>query len=392
MAPVYGGVRTGLQPGDIAGIQAIYGARTPDSYQSQGMGVGLSAPIDLSASLAASSQVVVSTVSLAAIGDVEYYSFVAPSDSGGVLQITAAAANISMLSPRVSLYDASGTLLAQADNPNAWSDNVTASLPAVVPGQRYYIAVAGDTHDYFDVGAYQLIVSLPQISQPTPPAPPVVVTPPPTPPAPPIVLPRPVATNTSPQTATRLGSIVQTTLPGLGFNANPTALYYYFQTGWTGAYKVSAAGVLIQAFTARGRFIAQGDNQVSLPSARVGTAYYVKILPVGNAVATSFNLSIGRQTPIAAVHKTAKPRHLDADYTFKHPGQTQRLAGISQGGSRVHATRAASVTVSSMRTSAVGVEGISRLGTPWIPSHLAALWHRIRCSLAGKMARSARGA
>ena len=47
MATDYGGIRTGLQPGDIAGIQAIYGARTLDGYQSQGIGVGLGDPIDL---------------------------------------------------------------------------------------------------------------------------------------------------------------------------------------------------------------------------------------------------------------------------------------------------------------------------------------------------------
>ena len=41
MATDYGGLRTGLEPGDIAGIQAIYGARTLDSYQSQGIGVDL---------------------------------------------------------------------------------------------------------------------------------------------------------------------------------------------------------------------------------------------------------------------------------------------------------------------------------------------------------------
>ena len=162
MSPVYGGVRTGLQAGDIAGIQAIYGARAPDAYQARGLGMSLASPIDLTAGLAGSSQLVVSSASLASIGDVEYYSFVAPAGSGESLQVTAAAGNVSMLSPQVTLYDDAGNLLAQASNPAAWSDNVTASLPALVPGQRYQIAVTGATHGYFDVGAYQLLVSLPR--------------------------------------------------------------------------------------------------------------------------------------------------------------------------------------------------------------------------------------
>ena len=152
--------------------------------------------------------------------------------------MTAAASNISMLSPQVSIYNASGTLLAQASNPSAWSDNVTASVPAVVPGQRYYMAVTGDTHTYFDAGAYQLVVSLPQSSPPNSPAPtppPVVPTPTPTPQPPPIVSQPPPATNTSPQTATRLGRVTQTTLPNLGFNSGLTVEYFDFQSGAGGS-------------------------------------------------------------------------------------------------------------------------------------------------------------
>ncbi len=194
MATDYGGLRTGLEPGDIAGIQAIYGARTLDGYQSQGIGGGFGNPIDLSGNLASSNQAVISGVSLSSIGSTEYYSFVAPSYASGPLQVTAAAGSISMLSPQISIYNASGTLLAQASNPSAWSDNVTATVPAVVPGQRYYMAVTGDTGTYFDAGAYRLVVSLPQSSAPNPPAPappPVVSTPtpPPTPQSPPVVSP-----------------------------------------------------------------------------------------------------------------------------------------------------------------------------------------------------------
>ena len=81
MALDYGGVRTGLQPGDIAGIQAIYGPRTLDSYQAQGIGLGFSNPIDLSSNLATSNPAVITGVSLASIGSTEYYSFVAPSNA-----------------------------------------------------------------------------------------------------------------------------------------------------------------------------------------------------------------------------------------------------------------------------------------------------------------------
>ena len=91
-------------------------------------------------------QAVISGVSLSSIGGTEYYSFVAPSYASEALQVTAAASKMSMLSPQVSIYNASGTLLAQASNPSAWSDNVTASVPAVVPGQRYYYPGGKEGH------------------------------------------------------------------------------------------------------------------------------------------------------------------------------------------------------------------------------------------------------
>ena len=246
MATDYGGVRDGLETGDIAGIQAIYGARTLDGYQSQGIGIGPGDPIELSSNLAATNQAVISEVSLSSIGSTEYYSFVAPSYTKGTLQVTAAAGNISMLSPQVSIYNSSGTLLARASNPSAWSDNVTATVPAVVPGQRYDVAVTGDTGTYFDVGAYQLVVSLPQSAPPNSPAPaptPVVPTPTPTPqPPPPVASPKPLATNTSPQTATRLGRVTQTILPNLSFNSGLTVEYFDFESGARGRLPAQRSG------------------------------------------------------------------------------------------------------------------------------------------------------
>src|SRR5271165_4798300 len=101
----YQGIRTGLAPGDIAGIQAIYGARPFDQYQANGLGVGFGAPIDLTSSLGLSNQVTLPNLSLQSIGDSEYFSFVAPSYASGSLQLSAIATQISMLSPKVSLYD-----------------------------------------------------------------------------------------------------------------------------------------------------------------------------------------------------------------------------------------------------------------------------------------------
>ena len=159
MYGIYTGIRTGLSAGDIAGIQALYGPRTADVFQQQGQGLGVSSAIDVTSDLNAAHQLTLNNLSLSTIGDTEYFSVVAPSFPGATLEVTAAAGNISLLSPQVSVLSAAGQALDVEENPNAWGDNVTAQVSQIVPGQRYTIAVTGATQDDFAVGAYQLAVS-----------------------------------------------------------------------------------------------------------------------------------------------------------------------------------------------------------------------------------------
>ncbi|MDR3638088.1 MAG: DUF4214 domain-containing protein [Isosphaeraceae bacterium] len=161
MNTIYGGVRTWLMPGDIAGIQAIYGARTADAYQSAGEGTSEASAVDVSAAVAGSLQATIGRVSLPAIGASEYFSVVVPSNGGSTLSVTASAAGISLLSPAISVYNSSGQLVATQSNAAAWGDAVTTQVNGLVAGQRYYIKVTGATSDAFAVGAYQLQVSFP---------------------------------------------------------------------------------------------------------------------------------------------------------------------------------------------------------------------------------------
>ncbi len=161
MNTVYGGVRAGLMPGDIAGIQAIYGPRTPDAYQGQGQGLSLSNAVNLNPSLGSSLQATLNNVSLNAVGDTEYFTLVAPSNSGNTLTVTASASNISLLSPKISIVDSSGNVLASQGNAGAWSDSVSAQITNVTPGQRYFIEVTGATNDAFAAGEYQLSATFP---------------------------------------------------------------------------------------------------------------------------------------------------------------------------------------------------------------------------------------
>ncbi len=305
----YQGIRTGLAPGDIAGIQAIYGPRPFDPYQAQGLGVGFGSPIDVTSRLALSNQLTLPNLSLQSIGDSEYFSFVAPSYASGSLQLSAVATQISMLSPKVSLYDSHGDLLGQASNPSAWSDTVTVTYPSVVPGQRYYVVVSGATGGVFDAGAYDLSVSLPASSPVSiPPAPS------PTPSTVPIsAAPDRFESNNSPATATLLGRVTQITVSGLSFTTGADLDYFRFQTGTTGVFNISAAGATIQVLTLKGKLVASGVNQLSLPQQSAGTWLIVRTSSANSAGLASYSLSISlapqpkvsRRQPVPA-RKTQK--------------------------------------------------------------------------------------
>lgn len=296
----YAGARSGLVAGDIAGIQAIYGARHLDGYQSYGVGLNKATAIDLTSTLAAAGRSASSWTSLAKIGDVEWFSFVAPSYAAGAWQATASSSNLSLLSPKITVYDTAGNSLGQASSPNSWGNTVTVSPQGIVAGTRYYIAVTGATNDVFDTGAYQLSVNLWTSPPPVTP-PPVVVIPPVTPPvivapqilAPPTnaIVPDRYESNNTFGTATKLGRFNQGAVYGVSLNTAADVDYYSFQTAAAGVLEVAAAGTWVQVVNTRGGVLAQGNGVVSVSSARNATLI-VRVQSANSAPLASYTMSI----------------------------------------------------------------------------------------------------
>jgi hypothetical protein len=127
--------------------------------------------------------------------------------------------------------------------------------------------------------------------------------------------------------------VLQTSVTGLYFSSGAVAQYYYFQTAWTGAYQVNAPGTLIQVLNTRGRLVAQGVNQVNIPSSHTGSSYYIRLSPAARVPLSGVNLSVGRKVAIVASKKITKPQHLDADYsTVKlSPGMKFRVLSSFSG-------------------------------------------------------------
>jgi len=320
MGATYGGIRPGLTEGDIAGIQAIYGARRLDMYQSQGFGLSASLPVDLTPWLASSNTMMASAASLNKIGDAEWFTFIAPTYATGALNVTAGAASVSLLSPEVSVYDASMNLLARAGDPSAWSNDATATVSSIVPGQRYLVMVKGATNDVFSVGAYNLTVSLPNSNpapvRPTPtPTPTPVPTPTPTPVPVPTPTPTPTAPNPTPPVvnanagtvlpdrfesndvigaATRIGKTNQVVVTGLTLHSADDADYFMFQNVSAGTFQIVAGGAAIQVINPRGGLVAQGVGSVSVSLPR-NASIYVRVVSANSAPLAQYGLSIGLQ-------------------------------------------------------------------------------------------------
>jgi hypothetical protein len=156
------GVYTGLSPDDIAGIQAIYGARQHDVYDATASNDSLGSATALSLS----SGGVNFQADLTSQADVDYYQVVA---SGSSLTVSVDARNLSLLAPQVLVYDTAGNLrgAASAD----YGKEATLNLTGLNAGETYYLVADGATADVFGMGAYQLSAQfggvVPQPSQPT---------------------------------------------------------------------------------------------------------------------------------------------------------------------------------------------------------------------------------
>jgi hypothetical protein len=162
------GVYSGLFADDVAGIQAIYGARQADAYDS-GSATAWSVGSTGAASLNAD---------LTSLADVDYYKLVAPAAFDGTLRVSVIALNVSLLNPRVLVYDAAGNLVGSA-SATSHGGVATANLSGLTPGQTYYVVADGATSDVFGMGAYRLSALFGEVTSPPPPASPPPPTSPP---------------------------------------------------------------------------------------------------------------------------------------------------------------------------------------------------------------------
>jgi hypothetical protein len=154
----YLGPRGGLSAGDVAALQALYGVRTPDAFEgSAGNGSFATAtPLNLLTN-ADGSLGVQADADISSLQDADVYRFQAPASAGN-LSVTVHTAGLSLLTPRVTVYDGSGHVVVSALGSGPLGGDVQVTVPRYQTLGTYYVKVQGGTGDVFGVGSYQLQV------------------------------------------------------------------------------------------------------------------------------------------------------------------------------------------------------------------------------------------
>jgi len=310
MYSYYSGVRHDLGSADIEGIQSIYGARVADLFQSKGEATSSASAVDLTATLDGSGQAQVNGLSLASIGDAEYFSVTAPSTQGATLQIKAVANGHSLMSPKVTVIDAAtGATLAVDAHSDQYGDTASVSVPNAQAGHRYLIVVTGATSDVFAVGDYSLQLGLSggsTVTSPTAPQTPVVTTPvsPTAPtaapsPTPPLVTapsgggstqttPAPVADqyagNTSFASAAELGSITGLSIvKGVTLPTGRSIRVFTFESASSGMVYLASANASLVVGNSSLQVVAEGRGLIGFQTPQAGARYFVIVLSSTNA-------------------------------------------------------------------------------------------------------------
>jgi hypothetical protein len=159
---------TTLSPSDVAAVRALYGVRAPDLNQgSSGNDTANHATrINYAGGYTGSTPLVVYG-DVTTGSDSDYFSLPVPSNYSGPLTVRLQTTGVSLLAPRLTLLDSSGTLLTEADGSGTQGDTVTLTFPDVTPGGNYFVRVDAAPGGAFAVGRFGLAITFDGLLQPT---------------------------------------------------------------------------------------------------------------------------------------------------------------------------------------------------------------------------------
>lgn len=148
---------TGLGASDVTAIRAMYGARTPDAFDAAG-GNDTAARASAMKSSGLVGRVVADG-DLTTLADVDFYKFTTlPTLGLTSVAVRFQAAGLSLVTPRVTVYDAAGRVVASGVSTDPRNNDLTLRFRNGLLGGTYYAKVEGAADDVFGIGAYRLTV------------------------------------------------------------------------------------------------------------------------------------------------------------------------------------------------------------------------------------------
>ena len=173
MYPTYNTIKTSLNSDDQNGIRHIYSndnARGLDRYDKPSTNNTWGDASNITGPLVRSKKwAIIDNLDITSTSDVDYYKVSIPSWAGNTLTVRVQSTGLSMLAPKVTLYNGSGSVLSTATG--ASSSTLTVSTSGIQNNDWYYIRVEGANGTVFGTGAYGLTLDLGASSTPVIPLP-----------------------------------------------------------------------------------------------------------------------------------------------------------------------------------------------------------------------------
>jgi hypothetical protein len=158
---------TGLSASDVAAIQQIYGARTPDANDAAGGNdtPAKATPLTPTGLFGR----VTGDGDLSTLSDVDYYKFSTLSTLGLTsVTVKLQAAGLSLVTPRVTVFDSAGRVVAQGASADPLNNDVSLKFQNGFLGGTYTVKVEGLNDDVFGIGSYHLTVDTLNLTTPIP--------------------------------------------------------------------------------------------------------------------------------------------------------------------------------------------------------------------------------
>ncbi|MDG3005624.1 matrixin family metalloprotease [Paludisphaera mucosa] len=174
MYSYYTAMKQALHSDDVSGIRSIYGGRQGDAWNSNGQSnLSYWDAKSLDGWRTSANQITVADLNITNPGQTEWFWVTIPSSNIGSFTVSAQSTNLSLLTPQVTVYDASLGLKGNAYS-SQFGDTATLTIPGVSTGQGFFIRATASGGG--STGAYALQVNFGTVPL-TPVAPPFTMVP-----------------------------------------------------------------------------------------------------------------------------------------------------------------------------------------------------------------------